>query len=346
MLCGSELASTQQAMITMTILLTTETRTLDVICLGRAGVDLYANEQKTDFNDVTGFKKFIGGSPANISIALAKLGAKVGLISALSDDMLGNYVRHYLNNYNVNVEGIQTSPAGTRTSLAITELKADNCGVVIYRNDAADLALDPQQISKDYIASSKVLLITGTALAVSPSREATFQAIEYARASNTAVVLDIDYRAYSWISLQDAAECLCKAAALSDVVIGNREEFDVLETGLSIATPSDDNTAQRFLVDHTKVVVLKAGEKGSKTYTIDGDYIEQPIFPVDVVKPFGAGDSFAGSLLYSMVNNLPLATGLRMGAAAASINVSSDNCTEAMPTREEINAFIENATSS
>jgi len=59
------------------------------------------------------------------------------------------------------------------------------------------------------------------------------------------------------------------------------------------------------------------------------------------VKPFGAGDSFAGALLYSIIKGLPLEQGLRFGAAAASMNVSSDNCTEAMPTIAEIEAFLE-----
>ncbi|MGH1539314.1 MAG: 5-dehydro-2-deoxygluconokinase [Arenicella sp.] len=323
------------------ILTMQESRSLDVICLGRAGVDLYANERNTDFSQVSGFKKYVGGSSANIAIALAKLGCRVGFVSALSDDMLGDYVRQYLSDYGVNIDGIQTSPEGSRTSLAITELKADDCGVVIYRNDAADLCLNAELVEQSYIASAKVLLVTGTALATSPSREATFVAIELARSSNTQVVLDLDYRAYSWASLEDAADCLRKAAALSDVVIGNREEFDVLEVGLGVTEASDNETAERFLTEATKILVLKAGHLGSKTYTVEGECIVQAIFPVDVVKPFGAGDSFAGSLLYALVNGLPLQQGLRMGAAAASINVSSDNCTEAMPTMAELEAFLD-----
>jgi len=317
-----------------------QSRPLDVICLGRAGVDLYANEHNVDFSDVSGFTKYVGGSSANIAIALAKLNCKVGFVSALSDDMLGDYVRHYLTEKGVNLDGVQTSPEGSRTSLAITEMKADDCGVVIYRNHAADLELNAEQIDSNYLASAKVLVVTGTALAQSPSREAAFTAIEYARSHATQVVLDIDYRAYSWGSLDEAAECLRKASNLADVVIGNREEFDVLESGLVINEPSDDNTAKRFLVGATKILVLKAGHLGSKTYTVEGDYIQQAIFPVDVVKPFGAGDSFAGSLLYALVNGLPLEQGLRMGAAAASINVSSDNCTEAMPTLAELEIFL------
>jgi len=314
---------------------------LDAICLGRAGVDLYANEHNVDFVDVTGFKKYVGGSSANIAVAMSTLDCKVGLITALSDDMLGDYVKQYISSKGINTDGVQTSPEGSRTSLAVTEMKADDCGVVIYRNNAADLLLDAQQISEDYVASAKMLVLTGTAFAQEPSQSAAFKAIEYARDNNTLVVLDLDYRAYSWESPEVAAECMRKAASLSEVVIGNREEFDVLEHGMSISDPSDDNTAKRFLVENTQLIILKAGHLGSKTYTVEGDYIEQGIYPVDVVKPFGAGDSFAGSVLYSMINGLPIEQGLKLGAAAASINVSSDNCSEAMPNVAQIESFLE-----
>ena len=59
-------------------------RSLDVICLGRAGVDLYAREANTDMNEVSGFNKFVGGSPANIAVAVAKQGGRPGLISGVS----------------------------------------------------------------------------------------------------------------------------------------------------------------------------------------------------------------------------------------------------------------------
>ena len=315
-------------------------RELDIICLGRAGVDLYANESNTDFSQVTGFKKYVGGSAANIAVAASRLGLKAGFISALSNDMVGDYVRDYLQQENVNIDGIQTSPEGSRTSLALTEMKADNCGVVIYRNDAADFFLTKNDISSHYLASTKILVVTGTALALSPSREATFFAIEQARLHDTRIVLDLDYRAYSWSSLHEAAKTLRQAAELSDVIVGNREEFDVMESDLSLTTVDDEKTARRFLVGTTDILVLKAGNEGSKTYTKDESCIRQGIFPVDVVKPFGSGDSFLGSFLYGLVNQLPLEEGLRLGSAAAAINVSSDSCTEAMPNIAQLTEWI------
>ncbi len=326
--------------IPMTGLVIQQDRAIDAICLGRAGVDLYAREADTDMVEVSGFDKYVGGSPANIAVALAKLGAKAGIISCVSDDGLGRYVSHYLNQQGVDLKGMQVLGAGTRTSLAVTEMKASGCEVVIYRNNAADLSLDIAHIDKDYIASAKALLVTGTALSCSPSREATLQAIQFAREVGTLVVLDVDYRAYSWSSAEESALYYQMAAAQSDILIGNREEFDVLETLVDPGNHDDERSAERFLSGATQVVVIKAGELGSKVYTREGENFAQGIFPVTVKKPFGSGDSFAGALLYALLNDLGLRQGVKMGSAAAAINVSGDSCTEAMPTLAELEAFI------
>lgn len=316
-------------------------RPIDVICLGRAGVDLYAREPNQSFNEVTGFEKFVGGSPANIAAALAKQGSKVGFISCVSDDGMGDYVCDYLRSLEIDVSGIQVDSSGTRTSLAVTEMRPSYPEVVIYRNNAADLALQPQQIDEAYIASAKVLLISGTALSASPSREATLVAMDHAKRQGTNVVLDIDYRAYSWESPEASAIYYNIAAGLSDIVIGNREEFDVLEYLSDKGNTDDEKSAARLLSQSTRLVIIKYGEKGCKAYQADSQ-LQQAIFPVEAKKPFGAGDAFAGNLLHALLQHYSLQDALAMGAAAAAINVSGVSCSEAMPTTIELLDFMQN----
>lgn len=321
------------------ILTVDENRKLDVICLGRAGVDLYAREANQSFNEVSGFEKFVGGSPANIAAALAKLGSKVGFISCVSDDGLGDYVCDYLRGLGVDVSGIQVDSSGTRTSLAVTEMRPTFPEVVIYRNNAADLALKPQHIDESYIASAKVLLVSGTALCASPSREATLVAMDHARRNGTLVVLDIDYRAYSWESPEASAIYYKLAAEMADVVIGNREEFDVLEYLSDKGNTDDDKTAKNLLAKAARLVIIKYGEDGCRAYH-EVEQLQVDIFPVEAKKPFGAGDAFAGNLLHAILNHYSLQDAVAMGAAAAAINVSGTSCSEAMPTMPELLAFM------
>ena len=296
-------------------------RPIDAICLGRAGVDLYAHEANTDMADVSGFAKYVGGASANIAVALAKLGAKPGWISCVSDDGLGRYVCSYLDRMGVDLQGIKVDSSGSRTSLAITEMKPSCCEVVIYRNNAADLTLKGSQIDPDYIAAAKVLIVTGTALSASPSREATLLAIDYARGAGTLVILDLDYRAYSWNSPEDSALYYQLAASRSDIVLGNREEFDVVEYLVDRGNRDDDKTAVRYLQGATQVLIIKAGELGCKIYRRNGECFAHGIFPVTSKKPFGAGDSFIAALVYALLYGHGLHKGVTMGSAAAAINV-------------------------
>ena len=116
-------------------------RDLDVIVLGRAGVDLYAREANTDIADISGFDKFVGGSAANIAVAINRLGSKVGFIGCVANDAFGSYVQGYMEKQGINLDGMMVDSSGSRTSVAFTELKASACDVIIYRNNASDLTL-------------------------------------------------------------------------------------------------------------------------------------------------------------------------------------------------------------
>ena len=102
-------------------------RPLDFVCIGRANIDLYAIERGASLKDTTGFVKNVGGSPTNIAVAMSRLGLKVGLISAVSDDQLGHFVLDYLKNHQIDTQFISIDNTGnTRTSIAFAEVKPEN----------------------------------------------------------------------------------------------------------------------------------------------------------------------------------------------------------------------------
>lgn len=305
-------------------------RRLDLLCLGRAGVDLYAEQADTPLEHVRSFRKSVGGSPANIATALARLGGRSGVISAVSDDGFGRYVRQFLQDNGVDVQGITTAPGGARNSTAFTEMRPDDCQVIIYRNGAADLCIAPADIAPGLVGSSRALLVTGTALSASPSREATLHAMDLARRAGTVVVLDLDYRPYGWADVAQAAVYLRVASAMADMVIGNREEFDVLEHLQPAAQRDDQHSARQVLQGVTQAAVVKDGARGCRAFLRDGTALLQSVFPVTARKPFGAGDAFAATLLWQLLQGNDWPVALRWGAAAAALNVSRDGCAEAM----------------
>ncbi|PKF50000.1 5-dehydro-2-deoxygluconokinase [Enterovibrio nigricans] len=318
-------------------------RPLDVICLGRAGVDFYGNTGGADFIHESGFKKCVGGSSGNVAVGLATLGARVGFISCLSDDAHGNYVRHYMTDKGINLDGVFTLSGEYRTSLAIAELRPEP-DVVIYRNNAADLALNTGHINGDYLASARCLFVTGTALSKSPSREATLHAMQTAQLAGTLVVLDLDYRPYSWASSDDPPHFYKLAASFSDVVIGNREEFEVMGVPFDVKE-NHINAASELLSRNTELVVVKAGSEGCDVFGLDMNNnlvsLSQAIFKVDARKPYGAGDAFAAALLFGLLNHQCLEDAVAMGAANAAINVMGDTCSDAMSELGPLQTFMQ-----
>jgi 5-dehydro-2-deoxygluconokinase len=305
------------------------------LVLGRAGMDLYADPPGTRTEDATRFSACLGGSSANIAVAIVRLGGRASLVTCVSDDAIGRFVLNELDRYGVDRRHVRAMGGEARNSLAVVESRIEDHQSVIYRNGAADFEMTASDVEAlDYRAFS-ALVATGTVLAAEPSRGAAFRAFDLARAAGLPVVLDIDYRPYSWPSAEVASEVYARAAALCDVVVGNDVEF-----GFLAGDPARGLEAARSLVaGGTRIAVHKMGEAGAITLT-PGAETRTGIFATRALKPTGAGDSFLGGFLMALADGLSVAEAVRRGSAAAAIVVSRVGCAPAMPTRAELDAFL------
>ena len=303
------------------------------VVVGRAGMDLYADPPGTRTENATGFSAALGGSSANIAVALARLGQQVALVSTVSDDAVGRFCRNELARYGVDHTYVRTKSGEARTSLAVVETRAVDIQSVIYRNNAADFDMTVADVDKVDLTGVGALILTGTALAMQPSRGACLAIMARAKAAQVPVVLDVDYRPYSWASAADALQVYTDAAAMADILIGNDDEFGVM------AGAKADGLSLARCHAKTRAVVYKMGAEGAITITPDTEF-ETPIFPVTALKPTGAGDAFIGGLMAGLACGLPLPTAVRQGAAAAAIVVTRVGCAPAMPTQAEIDAFM------
>ena len=171
-----------------------------------------------------------------------------------------------------------------------------------------------------------------------------FLALEHARKHEVVVFFDIDYRPYTWESEAETAVYFNLAAEKSDVIIGTREEFDMMEKLLNYKESNDQVTAERWFSHHAQIVVIKHGGEGSIAYTRDGDSHRGGIFKTKVLKTFGAGDSYASAFIYGLMQGLEIPQAMRLGGASASIVISKHSCSDAMPTSVELFNFMETAT--
>lgn len=303
------------------------------VVLGRVGMDLYADPPGTEIGAAARFLSAIGGSAGNIAVALARQGAGAGLLTRVSDDAVGRYCRAELARYGVDTAHVRTATGSARTSLAVTETRAVDCQTVLYRNDAADFALHPDDAGAVDFAPVAALVVTGTALAAEPSRSAALLALRRAREAGALCVIDLDWRAYSWPSAEEAATVCLAAAQACDVIVGNDEEFDLLgrDEGRALA--------QSLAQEAPRLVVYKRGAAGSITFTPDYSFATG-IYPVRALKPTGAGDGFMGGLLAGLAQGHTLERSVLRGSATAAIIVAGVGCAPASPVRAALDDFM------
>lgn len=305
------------------------------VIIGRAGMDFYPEPPGARTAEAHRFFACLGGSSANIAVALTRLGRRADLVTCVSDDAIGRFALNELDRYGIGRQHVRAVGGEARTSLAVVETRIEDHQSVIYRNGAADFEMTRADVEAVDYAAYAGLITTGTVLAAEPSRSATFRAFDLARAAGLPLIFDIDYRPYSWPSPEVAAEVYSRAGALCDVIVGNDVEFGFMAGAYDRGL----DKARDLVAQGARIAVYKMGEKGAITITAAGE-IRTGIYPTRALKPTGAGDSFMGGLVSGLAQGLDLRAAVLRGSAAAAMVVARVGCAPAMPTRDELETFL------
>ncbi|MBW6495418.1 MAG: 5-dehydro-2-deoxygluconokinase [Burkholderiaceae bacterium] len=300
-------------------------------------MDLYPDPPGTRTEDAARFVSHLGGSSANIAVALARLGCRASLVTCVANDAVGRFCLNQLDQYGVERTHVRTVGGEARTSLAVVETRIEDHQSVIYRNGAADFAMTAADVEALDFGAYSALITTGTVLAAEPSRSAAFRAFELARAAGLPLIFDIDYRPYTWPSASVAADAYSRAGALCDVIVGNDVEFGFMAGDLAHGL----SKARELVAGGAEIAVYKMGEKGAITITADGEFTTG-IYRTKALKPTGAGDSFLGAFVAALATGLPVRAAVLRGSAAAAMVVARVGCAPAMPTRAELDTFLAN----
>lgn len=306
-----------------------------ILVIGRVGMDLTPSPANTRIREASTMMVAMGGSSANIAAGLSKLGCGAALMTCVSDDAVGWYCLDQLDAYGVDRRYVKAIKSEARTSLAVYETRVAEHQSVIYRNNAADFQMSLQDVEAVDYSAFGAIITTGTVFSAEPSRSAAFRAFELAKAAGLTIIFDVDYRPYSWPTPQVAQEVLSQAGALSDVIIGNDEEFGFMAGDYA----QGEAKARALAQTSAALVVYKQGPEGSITFYA-GEEIRTGIFPVEALKPTGAGDSFMAGMIASLAEGRPIREAILRGSACASIVVAKVGCAPAMPYPPELEAFL------
>ncbi|MFI9624793.1 5-dehydro-2-deoxygluconokinase [Streptomyces sp. NPDC052042] len=321
----------------------------DVITMGRIGVDLYPLQTGVPLARVETFGKFLGGSPANVAVAAARLGRRAAVVTRTGRDAFGDYLRHQLREFGV--DDRWTTPVDAYpTPVAFCEVfPPDDFPLYFYRcPKAPDLEIRIPELDLDAIRSARVFWVTGTGLCAEPSRASTLAALR-ARDRSGITVFDLDWRPMFWDTaapdadaapnapgrVADAAARYREALALATVAVGNADECEIA-TG-----EREPHAAARALIAAgVELAVVKRGPAGVLAVHRDGAVTDVPPLPVEVVNGLGAGDAFGGALCHGLLAGWDTARVMRYANAAGAIVASRLSCSSAMPFPHEVDVAL------
>jgi 5-dehydro-2-deoxygluconokinase len=325
---------------------------LDLICLGRINLDLYAEQEGAPLGDVQSFRKYVGGSAANVCIGTARLGLKSAMVARVGNEQMGIFVRRTIAGEGADVRHLRLDPDLLTGVVTVSVRESEGFPRIFFYENSADLATDETDIDPAYIAASKALLITGTFFTRSHLEAATRKAVKAAKETGRRVVLDVDYRPVLWgltehgaggemfVASREATKRIQSILPECDLIVGTEEE-------IRIAGGSDDTAeAVRSIRSHSAaVIVLKVGALGCLIF--DGplpDKLENglsgPGVPVEVFNTVGAGDAFMSGFLRGWLRGEPLERCAQLANACGALVVSRHGCAPAMPSWEELEYFL------
>jgi 5-dehydro-2-deoxygluconokinase len=310
------------------------TSALEVLTMGRIGVDIYPLQIGVSLREVQTFGKYLGGSASNVAVAAARHGRRSAVITRTGEDPFGEFLHDALRGYGVDDRYVTAVP-GLPTPVTFCEIfPPDDFPLYFYRlPKAPDLEIRTEELDMDAVRAADIFWVTGTGLSQEPSRGATLAALRE-RGRRGITVLDLDYRPMFWSSRDEARRWMQEALPYVTVAVGNLDEC---ETAVAVREP---HAAAEALHDTgVELAVVKQGPAG--VLASDGTHkVQVPPVPVEVVNGLGAGDAFGGALCHALLSRWDLERAMRFCNAAGAIVAGRLACSDAMPTTDEVEAGL------
>ncbi|CAL9198952.1 probable fructokinase-1 [Musa acuminata AAA Group] len=308
-----------------------------VASFGEMLIDFVPTVSGVSLAEAPGFIKAPGGAPANVAIAVARLGGRAAFVGKLGDDEFGRMLAGILRDNGVDDGGVLFD-TGARTALAFVTLRTDGeREFMFYRNPSADMLLTEAELNLDVIKSAAVFHYGSISLITEPCRSAHLKAMEVARQAGALLSYDPNLRLPLWPSPESAREQIMSIWDQADIIKVSDVELEFLTGQESV----EDDVVLTLWRPEFKLLLVTLGEKGCKYYTkdfqgsLDG-------FAVNTVDTTGAGDAFVGAMLRKIVDDQTvlqeeekLREVLRFSNACGAITTTKKGAIPALPNEAE-----------
>lgn len=315
----------------------------DITAMGELLID-FTPAGLSDAGNVV-FERNPGGAPANVLVALSKLGGNGAFIGKVGNDQFGIFLKNVLERNNVHADGLRFSK-DVNTTLAFVHLdKNGDRSFSFYRNPGADLMLSEEEVDVGLISSSRIFHFGSLSMTDEPARSATLKALKFARDKGILISYDPNWRPPLWKDQDTAREWMRKGLSYADILKVSEEELSFL-TG-----ETEIYKGIKVLYDMgIRIITVTMGDKGC-TYHCPNGSGHISAYNTKSIDTTGAGDAFVGALLYRIcrlekkIEDITLeeiSDMVDFSNAVGALCITKKGAIPAMPTLEEVRHFMKN----
>lgn len=310
--------------------------------IGEALIDFIPDISGCEFDDVTGFSPRVGGAPANVCGAFARLGGKAKMFTQLGDDPFGRKILRELDREGIDVSAIRLTKKAN-TALAFVSLGADgNRTFSFYRKPSADMLMSEDNLSEEEFDNLYALHFCSVSLGDFPMKKAHQIAIEIAECKNAIVSFDPNLRFQLWEDTEKLKKVVNDFIPKADIIKLSDEELYFITGEIKI-----ENALPKLFTGNVKMVVFTCGSEGAYAFTKNAKAFS-PSQKVKAIDTTGAGDGFIGSFLWKLkqynitresleaVTEKTLLSLLEFSNKFCAISVQSQGAVNSYPTAEEM----------
>lgn len=272
---------------------------LDLLAIGEVLIDFISMDVVESLREAETFRRYLGGSPANIAVNMAKLGCKAAIAGKTGIGAFGQFIKAQLQFHGVITEHLIMDHR-VHTTFVFVSRTSGTPDFEPSRN--GDYKIQPEEIADEVIAGAKIVHASTWPLSREPSRSAVKKAFELAAAKNLIVSFDPNFSPIVWpnyVEAQEVMRDIYQYVTITKASLDDAQRFF-----------GPDKTPEQYIeLFHElgpKIVVFTMGKGGSmvsENGTIRGHL---PARQINVVDATGAGDAFWAGFLTALLDDQPL----------------------------------------
>jgi len=318
-----------------------------VFTIGEALIDFIPEQKGVALKSVSSFERAPGGAPANVSVAVSKLGGESVFIGKLGFDAFGDFLIETLKEAGVETKYIyRTNKANT--ALAFVSLKEDgDRDFSFYRNPSADMLLEENEIDKNWFNKEDILHFCSVSLIDAPVKKAHIAAIKAVKEIGGLISFDPNIRLPLWENHEEYKKVINEFLKYADIVKISEDELEF------ITNIKEEEKAINYILsyENIKILIITKGKNGASAY-FNNSKVSVEGYNVKVVDTTGAGDSFIGAFLYKLskynidINNISniskseMEEMLKFANAVAALTTTNKGAISSLPSKKDVEDFI------